>query len=82
MWQLIDDTQIDNTIFDVIAKYYDPTLDLFLNRRFTNCIQVNGVVFWSNPFDKLRDPKEFPPIKLTDHGFRPTHWMLIPEGPV
>jgi hypothetical protein len=81
-WRLIDDEPCPNDVFDVIAKYYDPSLDRFLLRRFSNCIQVNGEVIWCNPFDRLHEPERSNPIKLIEHGFRPTHWMPIPEPPV
>lgn len=81
-WHAIDAEPIPNTVFDVVAKYYEATLDRFLMRRFTNCVQVDGVVLWGNPFDTLSTPGGSKPIRLTDHGFRPIYWMHVPEGPV
>jgi hypothetical protein len=78
---LIDDEPCPNDVFDIIAKYYDPIMDRFLVQRFSNCIQVNGVVIWCNPFDKFCDPQRSTSIKLVEHGYRPTHWMPIPDPP-
>lgn len=80
-WTAIEDEPIPDTVFDVVAKYYDPILDRFLSARFANCIQVDDVVMWSSPFDKLYQQEKLGLVRLTDHGFRPTHWMQTPGGP-
>jgi hypothetical protein len=81
-WTLIADEPCPNDVFDVLAKYYDPTMDRFLVQRFSNCIQVNGEVIWCNPFDRFYAPERSQqPIKLIEHGYRPTHWAPIPAPP-
>lgn len=81
-WYLIDDVPIANTVFDVIAKYYDPKMDRFWVQRFTDCIQVDGVVVWHSPFDKFYQSETRDAVRLVDHGYRPTHWMEAPNGPL
>lgn len=80
-WRLITDEPCPNDVFDVIAKYYDPVFDRFLIQRFAGCIQVDGVVMWCNPFRKFGDFADLQPIKLVEHGYRPTHWQPFPSPP-
>ena len=77
-WHDINVDPAPNDVFDVLAKWWDATIDCFLIKRFANCIQVNGVVMWSNPLHTFPNSE---PVKLTDCGFRATHWMLTPKAP-
>lgn len=71
-WQPIETAP--NDIIDVIAKHYDAALDIFISTRWANCVLVDGDVLWSPPY-------AVEPMKLTAHGYRPTHWMCIPKPP-
>lgn len=66
MWQPIETAP--NNVFDVIAKYWDAEMDRFLIRRVCDCVLVNNEV--------CVDGK-----RLTQLGFRATHWMDIPTPP-
>jgi len=67
-WQPIETAP--NNVFDVLAKYWDAPLDRFLFRRICDCVLVNGEVY-NGPDGK----------RLIDCGYKPTHWMNIPELP-
>lgn len=70
MWQLIETAP--NNVFDVLAKYWDAGLDKFLYRRFIDCVKVDSEIYSGTVNGQ---------IKLTECGFKPTHWMDIPELP-
>lgn len=69
-WQPIE--TVPNNVFDVLAKYYDASLDKFLYRRFPDCVIVVSEIF--TPL--LPDG-----VSLTKAGYRPTHWRHIPDLP-
>jgi len=65
-WQTID--TVPNNVFDVLAKYYDASLDKFLYRRFPDCVIVNNLILSNGNC-------------LTEAGYRPMYWRDIPELP-
>lgn len=69
-WQPIE--TVPNNVFDVLARYWDAGLDKFLVRRFIDCVKVDEEIFAASGDTQ---------VKLTAMGFRPTHWMHIPELP-
>lgn len=69
-WQPIETAP--NNVFDVLAKYWDASLDTFLVRRFIDCVQVEGQIYAATVNGQF---------KLVDAGYRPTHWAHIPELP-
>lgn len=69
-WQPIETAP--NNVFDVLAKYWDAGLDKFLYRRFIDCVKVDGEIFVGQNNGQQR---------LVECGFKPTHWMDIPELP-
>ncbi len=71
-----DMADIPNDCFDVIAKYYDAGLDQFMIVRLPGCVRVDERIIWGSPF-----PGDESRIDLLKHGYRPTHWRLIPEPP-
>jgi hypothetical protein len=71
MWQPIE--TVPNDVFDVIAKHWDAALDIFLLRRICECVKVNDEIYVG-----LVDGKQ---AKLTDLGYKATHWMPIPDPP-
>ena len=73
-WQPIE--TVPNDVFDVLAKYYCAHMDTFMYARFTGCIQVNSVIYWAWPGAR---PLEH--YNLVENGYKPTHWMPIPELP-
>ena len=73
MWQPIE--TVPNDVFDVIAKYWDANLDMFLIRRLCNCVKVNDEIYIGTVDSKQQ-------AKLTDLGYRATHWMPIPDPPL
>lgn len=70
MWNAIETAP--NNVVDLLAKYYDAGLDRFLYRRFPDCVSVNDS--WFTPL--LPDG-----VSLQKAGYRPTHWMHLPELP-
>ena len=63
---------VPNNVFDVLARYWDASLDMFLYRRFADCVLVNDQICTG----------ELPNVSvLTAHGFRPEYWMPIPTLP-
>lgn len=72
-WKLISEHPIPNTIFDVLAKYYDATLDKMVLRRFCDCIQVDGRVAVTSV--------ERTTVELINVGWFPVFWMEAPEPP-
>jgi hypothetical protein len=72
-----DFEHIPNDCFDVIAKYYDAGLDQMMMARFAGCVRTDSVIYWGAPF-----PNNIEYVDLLKHGYRPTHWRLIPEPPV
>ena len=69
-WQPIETAP--NNVFDVVAKCWDAALDRFFYRRFVDCVKVDGEIVAA-----VGDQQ----VRLTDHGYKPTHWMDIPELP-
>lgn len=70
-----DIDNVPNNVFDVMAKKWDAALDTFTSHRFAGCVQVDGQILWSSPF-------HVDPVKLTDMGYRPTHWAPLPSPPL
>ncbi len=73
-WQPIE--SVEGAFFDVIAKYWDAGLDVFLIQRFTCVFKQEDRFIWPSPF-----PNSIQNIDLIAAGFRPTHWMPMPEMP-
>ena len=73
-WQPIE--TVEGAFFDVIAKYWDAGLDRFLIQRFTSVFKQTDRFIWPNPF-----PGEPKGVDLLACGFKPTHWMPVPEPP-
>lgn len=74
-WQaIIPDVKLPYSRVDLWCKYYHAQTDTFLYRRMPDCWQytISGVSAWG--CDAYGG-------NLPDH-LRPTHFMMIPEGPV
>jgi len=68
MWQPIETCPKDGTEFDVWAKRWIASDDKFIYRRFADST-------W------LTRQQAGKPGVVIDDGWRPTHWMPIPDGP-
>lgn len=66
----------EGAFFDVIAKYWDAGLDIFLVQRFTCVFKQDNRFIWPSPF-----PGDSKGVDLVSAGYRPTHWAPIPEPP-
>lgn len=78
-WREISTVPTD-TSFDLIAKYYDASLDMFIQQRFANCIKQDDRFFWCNPFQKIGidDVRQY---DLLNMGYKPILWMPLPAPP-
>ncbi len=65
--------EITESLFDVIAKYYDAHFDKFLVKRFCDCFAQDGKICWVNPLGGY--------VVLEERGFRPLMWMPLPNNP-
>lgn len=72
-WEPIE--TVPDNVFDVLAKKWDAALDIFTEHRFAGCVRNDDVIMWCSPFGDGTS------VRLTDAGYRPTHWMPLPGPP-
>lgn len=74
MWKLIDTLNVDDNVkFDVLAKTWCPSMDIFSYKRFTDCSFAGDkktIRYWKDGF-----------TSLYELGYFATHWMPLPENP-
>jgi hypothetical protein len=70
-WQPIETAPKERTFIDIAAKQWRPHYDDFTWLRFPDC-------YWYHP---PPDSNTKPGWQGVKDGWRPTHWMPIPELP-